>query len=65
MTATTAAGRYAEYEAMITAKIEAIQRALAAHKAEGATWGHVGSLAHVNEVLGELDTFIGGEGERP
>jgi len=48
----------------IERKLKAVDRAIEAHRAaagDGLNWGHVGDLAHVVELLEQVERFLGGQ----
>lgn len=53
--------KYINYRAKALEKIEALQAYLNSEvDPEKISWGKVGNLAHVNEVLGEIVDFVSG-----
>ena len=50
---------YKEKQANIAKLIESVQRKLKKDKQDDITWASVGSLGHVEELLGNINEFLG------
>jgi hypothetical protein len=49
---------YRERQKRIATLLSNIQDKLARHAEPVVSWGHVGDLGHVEELLNEIDTFL-------
>jgi hypothetical protein len=50
---------YREKQLRITALLSSIQNKLEKHGKPIVCWGHVGDLGHVEEMLNQIDIFLG------
>lgn len=50
---------YRKKQEEITKLMVSIQRKLRRHTGESVHWGHVGDLGHVEELLSQIDEFLG------
>lgn len=59
----TAPEAYAGHLEGARAALAAISALLDAHRGDHLHWGHVGDLAHVNELLDQVNRFLSPEDE--